>query len=206
MTAVYVISALAVAALVWLADGIRRIGAVTNGKSIEDRPGTALLLIDMQTIFWEHGPYSETAKSTAEIAVQAEINNAKEKGFPIIALRQEWSIPSTKVLARLTMKGQAVEGSAGTEIAAPFAGRADHVLVKRVQDGFETGALDPLLNEMGVGKLRIVGLDLNYCVLKTALAARNRGFEVAIIRNGTLTTGSPKGAEQKLAENGITLQ
>ena len=95
------------------------------------------------------------------------------------------------------MNGQAIAGTPGTEIAAPFAGLADQTLVKRVQDAFETKELDKILGQLNVGTLRIVGLDTNYCVAKTALAARQRGYQVEIVKRGVLSA-DPKRAEKTL--------
>lgn len=183
----WIVAAVVLVPILWLANGVRRIGAVSKGEPIGERPGTALLLIDLQTVFWDSGPYTEADKSEAENAILEEAARAKAAGHPVIAVRQEWSHASTKAIARMTMKGQAVEGTPGTELAKPFVDLPDHVMVKRVQDAFETGDLDLLLEELDIGALRIVGLDFNFCVLKTALAARNRGFEVALIAGGTLS-------------------
>lgn len=182
----YLFSLVTFAAIVWIANGVRKIGAVSHGVPIGKRPGTALLLIDLQSVFWEQGPYNEAAKGDAKTAILNEVATAKADGLPIIAVRQEWSIPSTKLIARLMMKAQAIRGTSGTEVAAPFHGLADHVLVKRVQDAFETGELEELLKRLDVGKLRIAGLDLNYCVARTALAARRREYMVEIVTRATL--------------------
>jgi nicotinamidase/pyrazinamidase len=203
--AAYLVVITVLLGFVWLVLGVRKIGAVSRGKSIGKRGKEALLLIDLQSVFWNHGPYSDAAKQSAKDAILREINAAKTQGHPIVAVRQEWSIPSTKAIVRLTMKGQAIKGSAGTELAEPFAGLADHVLVKRVQDSFETDALDALLAQLGVGKLRIAGLDLNYCVLKTALAARNRGYEVIVVREGTLSAVPRERTEMQMAAQGVAL-
>ena len=192
--------------LLWLVTGVRKIGAVSRGNTIgKEQQNEALLLIDLQTIFWDHGPYSEPAKQSAKVAILRQVDTAKAQGHPVIAVRQEWSIPSTKAVARLAMKGQALAGSAGTEIAQPFAGVADQVLTKRVQDAFETGELDALLTKLGVGKLRIMGLDLNYCVLKTAMAARNRGYETVVVKDATLSSTPSDRAEKLMAEVGVGL-
>ena len=206
MTLAYVLAAVSVGTLLWLADGVRRIGAVSTGAPIGARTGTALLLIDLQDVFWEDGPYGEAATSAAEQAIRSEIAAARERGDPVIAVRQEWSIPSTRILARLTMKGQAVEGTPGTQMAKPFAGLADHEVVKRVQDAFETGALDDLLAILDVGRLRLVGLDFNHCVQKTALAARNRGYEVTIVRPATLSAAPTQNAANRLSARAVILQ
>jgi nicotinamidase-related amidase len=202
----YVLGALAFLGLMWLACGIIRIGAISRGTPIGARQGTALLLIDLQSVFWDHGPYAEPEKAASRAAVLDEIRAAKSNGFPVIAVRQEWSIPSTVAIARLLMNGQAVKGSVGTEMAAPFDELSDHLLVKRVQDAFETGELDVLLERLRVGTVRIVGLDFNYCVLKTALAARNRGFAVTVVKDGTLGAKPTEGAEKRMLSGGVLLQ
>ena len=206
MTFAYLLAIAAVLGLAWLALGIWKIGAVSRGRKIGGRENEALLLIDLQTVFWESGPYSESARQSARESILREIEAARAEGHPVIALRQEWSIPSTKAVARLAMKGQAIEGSAGTELAAPFAELADETIVKRVQDGFETGALDALLDRLGVGRLRIAGLDRNYCVLKTALAARQRGYEVTVVEEATLSAAPSTRSEALLTSHGVALQ
>ena len=190
--AVLIVAAL-VGFLVWLGRGAAQIGAVSTGTPIGQRPKKALLLIDLQTVFWDHGPYDEATKTAAHAAIVAAAQAAKAAGTPVIAVRQEWSIPATKLIATVAMQGQAVAGSPGTELAAPFAGLADEVLVKRVQDAFETGELDRLLARLDVGAVSVVGLDFNYCVAKTALAARERGFDVEVLQQGALA------ADQALA-------
>lgn len=205
MTFFYLAAIAAVPAVVWLAVGVRKIGAISHGTPIGQRGKEALLLIDLQSVFWDHGPYSDAAKHSAKDEILREIDSAKAQGHPVIAVRQEWSIPSTKAVARLAMKGQAIEGTASTELAEPFADLADQILVKRVQDAFETGELDALLAKLGVGKLRIAGLDLNYCVLKTALAARNRGFEVTVVKKATLSAAPGERAEKRMAASGVGL-
>lgn len=207
MTAfLFVLGVAALVFILWLMAGIRRIGAISTGQPIGDRTGTALILIDLQQVFWDHGPYAEAAKTAARTVILDEVETARTKGFPIIALRQEWSIPATRMVARLFMKGQAIAGTAGTELAAPFAGLADHVLIKRVQDAFDTAELDALLREFGVGQIRIVGLDFNHCVQKTALAARNRGFDVTIVQHGTLAAAPIKDATNRLTARHVVLQ
>ena len=176
--------------VIWLFIGAKKIGHVSQGSKIGDRPNSAILLIDLQTIFWESGPYDEESKFKAQSAIEAEVLQAQDAGSPVIAIRQEWSILSTKIIAKLLMKGQAIAGSKAIELAVPFADMANHTLTKRVQDAFETGKLDVLLEQLDVGTLRILGLDGNYCVAKTAQGARQRGFDVAIVTAGVLV-GNP---------------
>ena len=205
MSLAYALGVACVLLVVWLAYGVKRIGSISNGEPIRARNNSALLLIDLQSVFWERGPYTEAARQSAEAVILREVEAAQAEGHPVIALRQEWSIPSTKAVARLTMKGQAIEGSAGTELAEVFSSFPDYVIVKRVQDAFETGELDALLERLDVGKLRILGLDLNYCVQKTALAARNRGCEAAIDKAGTLSAAPTERTENRMISRGVAI-
>lgn len=205
MTYVYIFGIAVLFLILWLGNGIRRIGAVSVGKPISGRNGSALLLIDLQSVFWDRGPYSEVAKQSAAAAILEEAEAARAQNQPVIAVRQEWSIPSTKAVARLMMKGQAIEGSDGTGLAALFASLPEHVIVKPVQDAFETGELDALLQRLDVGQLRLVGLDLNYCVQKTALAARNRGYDVTVVKGGTLAAAPTERAENRMSAAGVAI-
>lgn len=202
----YVLGLAALTVVLWLANGVRIIGAVSKGEPIGQRPGAALLLVDLQTVFWDDGPYTDDEKSLTKAAILKEIAEMKAAGGEVIAVRQEWSIPSTRAVAWLTMAGQAVEGRQGNEIAAPFQGLADHVLVKRVQDSFETGDLDDLLERLDVGRLRIAGLDLNYCVGKTALAARARGYDVTIIDRAALAAAESGKMRDRLTDQNVRFE
>lgn len=203
MTFGYIFGIVFLLLILWLGNGVRRIGSVSVGETIRERDGSALLLIDLQSVFWDRGPYSDAQKESAASVILDEVEAARAQNHPVIAVRQEWSIPSTKAVARLTMKGQAIEGSEGVEIAEQFSSLPNHVMVKRLQDAFETDELDALLERLGVGKLRIIGLDLNYCVQKTALAAKNRGYHVTVVKDGTLSAAPTEAAEKRMSSAGV---
>lgn len=63
--------------LFWLANGIRKIGAVSFGEPIPARSNTALLLIDLQTAFWDAGTFTETAKAGVKTRILTEVEKAK---------------------------------------------------------------------------------------------------------------------------------
>ena len=73
--------------ILWLGYGIFRIGAVSRGVPIESRAGSALLLIDLQSVFWDGDIYSANQKRSAEAAIRQEVEAARAKGHPIIAVR-----------------------------------------------------------------------------------------------------------------------
>lgn len=185
----WIILAFLFALIIWLARSAAYIGRVSDGPA-PTGPATALILIDLQTVFWGDATYEADTHARVEAAVAKAVQDARGLGWPVIALCQEWSTPGTRLLSRLTMRGKALAGSAGTELAPAFATLPDQVLIKRVQDGFETGDLDRLLARLGVGKLHIMGLDGQYCVQATAMAALNRGYEVTLIEDAVATAQS----------------
>ncbi|MCP5074446.1 MAG: cysteine hydrolase [Rhodobacteraceae bacterium] len=188
----YPLLAVILAFFLWLALGVNRIGRISKGVPIGPRDGTALLLIDLQTVFWRDGPYGDHTKARVEKTTTMLAARARDAGEPVIAVRQEWNEPATKLIAKITMQGKAIAGSAGTELAAPFKNMPTHVLSKGVQDAFQTGELDQLLKELDVGKIDICGLDGVYCVARTASAALNRGYSVTLHKDGIATSQDKK--------------
>ena len=175
------------AVALWLWATLRYIVRPTPGRRIEPRPGTAVLLIDLQEVFWTDASHDAATRARVEAAVAREVALAQQRDQPVIALRQEWSGIGPRLVAKLLFRGKAVTGSAGTGLAAPFVGMADNVIIKRVQDGFETGELDAVLAALTIGRLRIMGQDGEHAVAKTAQAALNRGYEVELISDGIAT-------------------
>ncbi|MEP3296876.1 MAG: cysteine hydrolase, partial [Pseudoruegeria sp.] len=68
----------------WFANGIRQIGAVSTGDPIREQSGTALLMIDLQTVFWDAGTFTKAAKADAKTQILAEVDAAKSNGIPVI--------------------------------------------------------------------------------------------------------------------------
>ena len=48
-----------------------------------------------------------------------------------------------------------------------------------------------------------MGLDYSYCVQKTALAARARGFDVVVVEGGTLAAAARGVAKARMAAQGV---
>ncbi|WP_416370131.1 isochorismatase family protein [Tritonibacter mobilis] len=46
---------------------------------------------------------------------------------------------------------------------------------------------------------------MNYCVQKTALAARNRGYEVTVVKEGTLAAAPTENAEKQMSSAGVAI-
>lgn len=171
----------------WLWVTTRYIVRATQGTPIPPRPGTALLLIETQDAFWTDRHHDTQTRMRLEAAISREVELARHRDQPVIALRQEWGGIAPRLIARVTRPGAPFRHGRDVALAPPFQGMADHVVVKRVEDGFETGELDTLLEVLQVGRLRIAGRDGTEAVARTAQAALNRGYEVELIRDAVAT-------------------
>ncbi|MCR9147337.1 MAG: cysteine hydrolase [Rhodobacteraceae bacterium] len=171
----------------WIWSRMRALIRPSQGARIEPRPGTAILLVNLQEAFWNDARYTGDQRARVEAAVLREVTLAQHNDQPVIALRQEYSDLGFRLVARLLHGGKAVRGGPGLGLAAPFVGMADHMVVKQVQDGFESGELDTVLRALRIGRLRFLGLAGEHDVAKTAQGALNRGYEVELVSDGIAT-------------------
>lgn len=195
-----VITAAAAAAIIvlWLAMSLRHAMSVSSGRPIAtaERPGTALLVVDVQPDFL--GLYESTARGRALDEVRGAVARARAEGWPVIAIRQGWQTPGMRFVARIFSGGRGLAWRPGTEVLPEVAAVADHVVNKRVQDSFETGELDDLLRGLRVGRLVVTGLDGCACVRTTALAALRRGYKVTIVERAVLSTAPSRWARMAI--------
>lgn len=182
----------------WMWSRMRALIRPSQGAQIEPRPGTAILLVNLQETFWTDARYDPALRARVEAAVTREVTLAQHNDQPVIALRQEYSDLGFRLFARLLHGGKAIRGGPGLGLAAPFVGMADHMVIKQVQDGFESGELDVVLRVLRIGRLRILGLDGEHDVAKTAQGALNRGYEVTLVRDGIATASD--GAFDRVTE------
>jgi len=170
----------------WFFRLVRFVTRSTDGPSIPaGRDKRALLLVDMQAEHFEGARPEDEKRLLA--AVKEAITEARTLGHPVIALRHGWQTPGTRLMARMMLGGKGLAWASGTEIHPEIEGHVDHVVTKRVQDGFENPELGALLDRLGIGRIRIAGLDGCYCVKKTALGAANRGYRVELLTDAILT-------------------
>jgi nicotinamidase-related amidase len=173
---------------IWLWLSARHIVRVSEGPRIAPRPGTALVLVDLQGAYWTDRCHDVAARQRVEAAVSREVTLARHRDQPVIALRQEWRGPGTRLVACLLHHDPLCRGDGSRELAPPFHGMADHVVIKHAEDGFATGELDSLLEVLRVGRLRVAGRDGARTVARTAQAALNRGYEVDLVPDAIATT------------------
>lgn len=79
-------------------------------------------------------------------------------------------------------------GTPGWELYFPVLGSPREMVIRKLKDdGFDGTALDELLRERGVGRVCVVGLMSEMCVLATARTALDRSFGVVLPHDGHAT-------------------
>lgn len=165
---------------------------------------TALLVIDMQNDYLYEKRMKRFAYDTAALVgrVNGLIHRYAEAGQDVIYVRHIiQNLPTNRLLFGYSL--------AGTEGAALYGGLdvvSQHVFDKLVGDALSNRALRALIEREGYGALHLCGLDECGCVAATALGARRRGIEAAILREGTATVFDGRKAartREKLARTGV---
>jgi nicotinamidase/pyrazinamidase len=183
------------------------------------RPGTALLVVDVQNDFADPAGSLSVRGGDAIIPIlNAEIRRAIEAGVPVL-YTQDWHPPDTPHFAKdggvwpvhcvrdtwgaalhpqLTAAGPTVrkgvdgqDGYSGFSVRDPTSGVTQETV------------LEPMLRERGIERVVIGGLATDYCVKATALDAVNLGFETAVLTDAIAAVDlEPGDGERALAELG----
>lgn len=141
---------------------------------IPDRPGQALLVIDVQR--------DVVVDAWARNEVIANINSliikAREASTPII-----WIQHSDDYLEI---------GSDGWQIVSELGPLANEPNIhKRYRSSFEQTTLDETLAQLDVGHIYICGAETDNCVRHTSHAALERGYDVTLVKDAHTTTDGP---------------
>ena len=138
--------------------------------TLENRPNTALLVIDVQN--------GVVAGAHARDQVVANIGSLVEK-----ARREEvpvvWVQHSDEDLAK---------GSEEWRIVAELApGDAEALVEKKYGDSFEDTRLEAVLSGLGVGRLVVVGAQTDACIRSTLHGAFTRGYDATLVSDAHTT-------------------
>jgi nicotinamidase/pyrazinamidase len=177
----------------------------------------ALLVVDLQRDFLPGGALGVAGGDEVLAVANAQIERFAAAGAPVVASR-DWH-PAGH--CSFTACGgiwpeHCVAGTAGAEFAPDLRLPADAVLVhkattvdKDAYSAFEGTDLAARLRDLGVGRVFLVGLATDYCVLRTALDARRLGFEVVVLENGVravdLSPGDGERALERMREAGCRI-
>jgi len=145
---------------------------------------TALLVIDMLNDFIREGAALEVPAGRSIVkSIRREIDKAHKTNEPVIYLcdRHAPKDPEFQYWPK-----HAVRGTEGAEIIEELKpGPKDTVIAKTTYSGFFDSALQDTLKQLGVEKVRLVGVCTNICVLYTAADAVMRGYEAEVIDDAT---------------------
>ena len=170
-------------------------------SAIEYRPGTALLVVDVQNDFADPAGslYVQDGEQVVPI-INREIDRAQEAGVPVVYTK-DWHPPETPHFAKYGGKWpvHCVRDTWGAEFHPDLKVVGEVILkAKGPEDGYsgfsvehlptgerrETG-LEQLLRDQDVDNVVIVGLATDYCVKETALDAVRKGFGAEVLTGAT---------------------
>ena len=173
------------------------------------KDGDALLLVDVQNDFCPCGalPVPQGDEVVAEL--NGWIDEAERLGVPVFA-SQDWHPEGHISFAEQggPWPQHCVQGTDGAafraDLALPESARIVHKGADVDQDAysaFQGTDLATELADLGVSKVWIGGLALDYCVKASVLDAIESGFEVALIVEGTRAVNvQPGDGDRAVAE------
>jgi nicotinamidase-related amidase len=140
-------------------------------STLENRPNTALLVVDVQS-----GVVKEAHQREAVVAnVGNLVEKARQERVPVV-----WVQHSSEQLA---------SGSDDWRIVPELSpGEAEPLVEKMYGDSFEDTTLETVLSGLGVGRLLVAGAETDACIRSTLHGAFVRGYD-AILVSDAHTTG-----------------
>lgn len=138
--------------------------------TLENRPNTALLVIDVQ-----NGVVGAAHQRDSVVAnVAALVDKARTEQVPVV-----WVQHSDDDMA---------VGSEEWQIVPELSPNEDEPLVpKNYGDSFEATPLESVLSDLGVGRLVVVGAQTDACVRSTLHGAFARGYDATLVGDAHTT-------------------
>lgn len=175
----------------------------TKGKSItaDDKGKTALIIIDIQNDTINRNPYFN--KEAALKNIRYCIETADNKKYEIVYIKQEYSY----ILDILITAGMYKKSGTGSDISKQIKVKSKNVFTKTRSDSFSSELFSDFLINKNVKNLYLIGADLSACVYKTALAAKNRGYNVTVLEDAVFsrTEGIRDAMLEKYKANNINI-
>ena len=138
--------------------------------TLENRPNTALLVVDVQ-----NGVVEGAHERDAVVAnVGSLVEKARRERVPVV-----WVQHSDEELAR---------GSDDWRIVPELTpGDAEPLVEKNYGDSFEDTTLETVLSDLGVGRLVVVGAQTDACIRSTLHGAFVRGYDATLVSDAHTT-------------------
>jgi nicotinamidase-related amidase len=138
--------------------------------TLENRPNTALLVVDVQNAAVERAHERDAVVAN----VGSLVERARREGVPVV-----WVQHSDEHLARETDAWQIV-----SELTP---GETEPLVEKSYGDSFEATTLETVLSSLGVGQLVVVGAQTDWCVRSTLHGAIARGYDAMLVADAHTT-------------------
>ena len=138
--------------------------------TLQNRPNTALLVIDVQ-----QGVVAGAHERDAVVTnVSSLVDKARRERVPVV-----WVQHSDE---------QTVRGSDNWRIVPELSpGDAEPLVEKNYGDSFENTTLETVLSGLGVGKLIVVGAQTDACIRSTLHGAVVRGYDATLVSDAHTT-------------------
>jgi nicotinamidase-related amidase len=138
--------------------------------TLENRPNTALLVIDVQ-----NGVVKEAHQRDSVVAnVGLLVDKARQERIPVV-----WVQHSDEDLPK---------GSDAWQIVPELTpGDAEPIVEKSYGDSFEDTSLETVLSGLGVGQLVVVGAQTDACIRSTLHGAIARGYDATLVKDAHTT-------------------
>ena len=138
--------------------------------TLENRPNTALLVVDVQNGVVEGAHERDTVVAN----VGSLVEKARRERIPVV-----WVQHSDDQLAR---------GSDEWRIVPELTpGETEPLVEKNYGDSFEGTTLETVLSDLGVGRLVVVGAQTDACIRSTLHGAFVRGYDTTLVRDAHTT-------------------
>ena len=138
--------------------------------TLENRPNTALLVVDVQSGVVAGTPGRDTVVAN----VGSLVEKAREQDVPVV-----WVQHNDDNLARGSDEWQIVPELNPDE--------AEPLVEKNYGDSFENTTLENVLSGLGVGRLVVVGAQTDACVRSTLHGALVRGYDATLVSDAHTT-------------------
>lgn len=151
---------------------------------------TALVVVDLQNDFCEQGALPVPGASALVPRVNEAIESARSLGWPIV-LTRDWhpQAHSSFVPNGGPWPVHCVAESTGARFHPDLTVPEDAIIVSKGKhvkgmgySPFDDDEFERILNDLGVTRLVVVGVALEYCVDSVCMDARTRGIEVVAVR------------------------
>jgi nicotinamidase-related amidase len=138
--------------------------------TLENRPNTALLVVDVQQGVVEGSPGRDTVVAN----IGSLVEKARQDDVPVV-----WVQHSDEGLAK---------GSDAWKIVAELSpDEAEPLIEKSYGDSFEDTDLETVLSGLGVGRLVVVGAQTDACIRSTLHGAFARGYDATLVSDAHTT-------------------